>query len=82
MDLPLVMSNLGLRDGALDIVAFVGGARVIGGEDGGGGADDGADVIVHGFRLGLVYQLVADDRAGRSIAGGLALGDGHVRVLM
>lgn len=82
MQLPLVMAHSGLGDGTLDVVALVGRAGVIGGENRGGGADDGADLVVHGAGLGLVDQLVADHGAGRRVAGGFPLGDGHARVLV
>jgi len=76
------MSDLGLGNGALGIVALIVRARVVGRKNGGGRSHDRADLVVHLFGLGLVHDLAAEDGAGRGIAGGLAVGDGHVRVLV
>lgn len=53
-NLALVMSNLGLGDGALRIVALALGGRMVWRQDGGGGPDDGADLVVELLCLGLL----------------------------
>jgi len=58
MNFTLVMLNLGLGDGANVTVFCVGCAWVVGWEDGGDCAYDGAQGIVHGLALGFVENLL------------------------
>lgn len=82
MELPLVVADPGLGDGALGVVALAFGGWVVGREDGGGGADDGADLVIHRLGLGLVDQLVGHKGAGAGIARLAALGDDDLGVLV
>lgn len=77
-----MVADPGLGDGALGVVALAFGGRVVGREDGGGGADDGADLVVHGLGLWFVDQLVGHKGAGAGIAGLAALGDDDLGVLV
>lgn len=77
-----MVSDLRLCNGAHGIVALAFGAWVVRWQDSRGGTDNGADVIVHLPGLGLVDHLACQHRARRRIASGVALGDGHVRVLV
>ena len=56
--LPLMMTNFGLCDWADFVFSRIIDARVIGREDGGGGADDWTDFVVHGFALGFRYHVL------------------------
>lgn len=84
-NLALVVANLGLGDGALGIVALALGGGVIRGQDGGGGADDGADLVVELLRLGLLDGgLEGGALLGVGGRGGVVLGiggQGHGGVL-
>lgn len=77
-----MMSNLCLRDRALDVVRLALGSWVVGRQDGGGSTNDGAHLVVHLLGLGFVDQLVSDEGAGRCVTGGSVGGDGHPRVLV
>lgn len=55
-NLALVVANLGLGDGADGIVALAVGGWVVGRENCGDWANNGADLVVHLFRLGLVHD--------------------------
>jgi hypothetical protein len=77
-----VVADLGLGDGTLGVVTFTVRGRVVGWEDGRGGADDGADLVVHGLGLWLVDQLVGHKGAGAGIGRLAALGDDDVGVLV
>lgn len=63
MHLLLVMSNSSLCDRANIALLRVGGARVVWGQHGGRGSYHGADVVVHGLRLGLLHNIL-ERRAG------------------
>lgn len=83
--LALVVANLGLRDRADRIVGLALGGGVVGRQDGGDGAHDGAHLVVHLLCLGLldnVLQRGALQRVGRrgSFVLGVA-GDRDRRVL-
>lgn len=79
-DLALVVSNLRLRDGADRIIGGALGGRVVGGQNGGYGPDDGADLVVHLLRFGLVDDVL-EGGALLGIGGLRAVGNGHGRVL-
>ena len=66
-DLVLVVADLSLGDGAGVGVVVAGSRGVVGGQDGGDGPDDGADLVIHLAALGLT-----DD----GLEGGAGLGVG------
>lgn len=84
-DLALVVTNLSLSDRALSIVALALGGGVVRGQDGGGGPDDGADLVVELLRLGLLDGgLEGGALLGIGGRGGVVLGvggEGHGGVL-
>ena len=80
--LPLVVPDLRLGDGTRGVVFLPLGGRMVGRQDGGGGADDGTHFIVHLFGLGLVDQLRRDERTGRGVGRRAVCGDGHARMLV
>jgi hypothetical protein len=63
-DLALVMSHTGLGDRTHVALLGRGGIRVVGREDGGGGADDGADAVVESLGGWLAYAVVQDGTLG------------------
>ncbi|KAL2276044.1 hypothetical protein FJTKL_01437 [Diaporthe vaccinii] len=82
-DLALVVADLGLGDGALGVVALALGGGVVGRQDGGGGPDDGADLVVELLCLrlldgGLERRALLGVGGGRR--GGVG-GEGHGGVL-
>lgn len=80
-DLALVVANLGLGDGALGVVALALGGGVVGRQDGGRGADDGADLVVELLCLGLLDGgLEGGALLGVGGRGGVG-GEGHGGVL-
>lgn len=84
-DLALVVADLGLGDGALGVVTLALGGGVVRGQDGGGGADDGADLVVELLCLGLLDGgLEGGALLGVGGRGGVVLGvggEGHGGVL-
>lgn len=84
-DLALVVANLSLGDGALGVVALALGGRVVGRQDGGGRADDGAHLVVELLCLGLLDGgLQGGALLGVGGRGGVVLGvggEGHGGVL-
>jgi hypothetical protein len=76
-DLVLVVANGSLGDGADVLRASLQHVRVVGRQDRGRSADDGAETIVELLRLGLVDGLL-EGRAG----GGFVRGLGNVGVLV
>lgn len=67
--LALVMPNLRLGDGADGVVGLAFSGRVVGRQDGGDGANDGADLVIHLLGLGLVDNRL-QGRAFLSVGGG------------
>ncbi len=80
MQLPLVVSDLGLCNRALDIVALALGSRVVRREHSCGRANDRTHLVVHLLGLGLIDQLAGHKGTGRGITGGAVGGNGHARV--
>jgi len=81
MNLALVMLDLCLGDGAHVTFLCVCCAWVVGREDGGDGADDGAQGIVHRLALGLVENLL-QSRAFQSIIRALGRRGGDAGMLV
>lgn len=72
--LALVVSNLRLGDRADSVVGLAFSGRVVGWQDGGDGANDGANLVIHLLGLGLID----DELQGRALlrvgGGGAGLG--------
>jgi hypothetical protein len=76
----LVVSHRRLCHGAHVALLRLGGVGVVGGQDGGRGAHDGADGVVHGLALGLLYGRLQRGALGREGRPGLGHGDGGMLV--
>jgi len=81
MNLALMMLDFCLGDGAQVTVLCICCAWVVGWEDGGDGADDGAQGIVHRLAFGLVENLL-QRRAFQSIIRAFGRRGGDVGVLV